>query len=445
MSDSDKDYNVKIDINNEQTDSVDDLDPGRKRAQTSVDLIDLKKSSIAKKKSKFVCDGEKDDELIEGSGSIGLYDSNYYMTENNKINKRELKMRLFKGRNKGGESNTSLNKSIIENCLDTIEDDFINEKRSELKEDFIKFKRMRKCKSWDCLFAFKSKNTSVHKKLKSLMDKVKNTEFHLVADVTVCMEPNIKFRDHMEDIINIESYNCNNEYQRIYVLCDGHNGDHAAKEIAETLPKLFSSQIEESQSMDTGKYDIEQALEMSFTIMDEKLRELGEEKIETSGSTANLVFICLEKPEKIVYSANVGDSRTILIRKECALRLSYDHKASDKEEQKRVKKEGGLIIKNRFYGTLAITRALADFEMKDGVDGLSYIPYISKTEVNPTDRYIIMCSDGLTDVVTDELFFKLVNEYESRKDLQVTLAEYLVKYAVNHNSRDNISCVAIKL
>ncbi len=281
---------------------------------------------------------------------------------------------------------------------------------------------------------------------KKFREELSLAQFGIVNTVTCCLEPNKKTRDHMEDFISIKQLYNQNIAHKIYILCDGHNGEAAAKQIVESLPIIFSNNLEATKIGES--YQMEEAIKISFIEMDDELRDVKEE-LNNSGSTTNLIFICYEHKVKVVYSGNVGDSRSVLIRKDLAYRLSYDHKANDKSEQKRVKSEGGLILKNRFYGNLAITRAHADFEMKDDVNGLSNIPHITRTPLEDTDRYLIIASDGVWDVINDKNLFILVDEYDKNKEKnqcnQNSLANVIVKRAFDLNSKDNISCIAIEL
>lgn len=98
--------------------------------------------------------------------------------------------------------------------------------------------------------------------------------------------------------------------------------------------------------------------------------------------------------QRVLYTANVGDSRIILCRSGKALRLSYDHKGSDENEGKRITNAGGLILNNRVNGVLAVTRALGDSYMKDLVTGH---PYTTETVIQPDmDEFVIIACDGVS-------------------------------------------------
>ena len=62
--------------------------------------------------------------------------------------------------------------------------------------------------------------------------------------------------------------------------------------------------------------------------------------------------------------ANLGDARAVLCRDGRYVELSQDYKASRKDEQERIKSQGGYIVFGRVLGRLAVTRAFGDFECK---------------------------------------------------------------------------------
>ena len=56
--------------------------------------------------------------------------------------------------------------------------------------------------------------------------------------------------------------------------------------------------------------------------------------------------------QRVLYTANVGDARAILSRKNIASRLSYDHKGSDPVESRRIVETGGFMMNHRVNGNL---------------------------------------------------------------------------------------------
>ena len=303
----------------------------------------------------------------------------------------------------------------------------------------------------------KSKTVSLRKSMKSKVIETNDlnltTKKVLETGVFFELEPNSKTRDYMEDYINIQNKKTDEHF---YVLCDGHTGSKAAEIVVKDLPDILIKHLMLIKESELTEGLCEQAFKEAFIEMDDSLQgDIGADESEgkpcdPSGCCTNIVYLCWENDKRIIYSGNVGDSRTILIRDNSVLRLSYDHKASDKQEFKRVKQEGGVIIRKRLYGTLAVTRTHGDFEMKENAKCLNCNPHITRTEIDDTDKYIVIASDGVWDVIKDEEVLKIVNATDFTTLDNITnkpkdLAKMLVKLSVDLGSQDNISCIVIKL
>ncbi|KAG2424436.1 hypothetical protein HXX76_014489 [Chlamydomonas incerta] len=176
----------------------------------------------------------------------------------------------------------------------------------------------------------------------------------------------------------------------------------------------------------------------------------------TAGSCVAIVLLVQAAGVPWVLSANVGDSRTVLVswdedggggRPEGAA-LSIDHKlgpAKSSEETRRVQAAGGTVIQLfgtwRIDGSLAVARAIGDSDFSRYV---SYHPTVSCRQLARRDRWLIIASDGLWDVMSNEevaLFCRAQHQLSAAK-----LAEALVREAVrNRGSGDNTTVVAVRL
>jgi len=81
------------------------------------------------------------------------------------------------------------------------------------------------------------------------------------------------------------------------------------------------------------------------------------------GCTATVILIS----QTHIFCANSGDSRVVLGRSngaEMCFPLSDDHKPDNAEEKARIEAAGGFVEENRVNGSLALSRALGDFEYK---------------------------------------------------------------------------------
>jgi len=104
------------------------------------------------------------------------------------------------------------------------------------------------------------------------------------------------------------------------------------------------------------------------------------------------VIIPPSDTRRVLYSANAGDARGVLCRAGKAVRLTYDHKGSDKQEAKRITDAGGFVMSGRVNGVLAVTRSLGDSSMKEFVVGE---PYTTETELCEEDEFLILACDGV--------------------------------------------------
>lgn len=117
--------------------------------------------------------------------------------------------------------------------------------------------------------------------------------------------------------------------------------------------------------------------------------------LESGSSHANGVTIVTApaNSRRVLYTANAGDARGVLCRAGKAVRLTYDHKGSDKQEAKRITDAGGFVMSGRVNGVLAVTRSLGDSSMKEFVVGS---PYTTETELCEEDELLILACDGVS-------------------------------------------------
>lgn len=112
--------------------------------------------------------------------------------------------------------------------------------------------------------------------------------------------------------------------------------------------------------------DLSAAYKHAYMVTDGQLRR---QSILRSGSTSVTCVVKQDGAKRMLFVANVGDSRAVLCRGGKAVRLTIDHKASLPEEAKRIREAGGFIGRNkRVNGVLAISRALGDHMVRRGAN-----------------------------------------------------------------------------
>lgn len=191
-----------------------------------------------------------------------------------------------------------------------------------------------------------------------------------------------------------------------FAVFDGHAGQAVSNYCAEKLLEaiLESDDFKKSVSGDVfGDEQIELAksgIKHGFLKLDKEMKDLPElvEKKDKSGSTA---VCCLVSPKHFFF-INCGDSRAVLSRENQVMFSTNDHKPFNVVEKERIHRAGGSVMLQRVNGSLAVSRALGDYEYKQNEDKtdceqlVSPEPEINVIERdNSKDEFIILACDGI--------------------------------------------------
>jgi len=263
--------------------------------------------------------------------------------------------------------------------------------------------------------------------------------------------------------------------QGLFGMFDGHGNKLAAEWCGAEFHKHLLRHVHEKP-----KAPIPEVLGAMFTSMDERLSELSQASatMAASGCTAVAAFLRIEdvdggqsfvtnpstfngsptlkspalrvaaiappaSAKRVLYCANVGDTRVVICRDGRAERLTYDHKASERSEIDRVRKADGIIFRGRVLGYLNVTRSLGNHEAHDGFSLKKYVvgtPYTSKTELSEKDEFFILACDGLWDVITDQ---EAVDLIRGTGDAQAA-SKILMDYAFENGTRDNVTVMVVR-
>lgn len=203
----------------------------------------------------------------------------------------------------------------------------------------------------------------------------------------------------------------------LLVVADGMGGhkagDFASKYTVEVLCEELKNSLEDGP---------EALIRKAVQTANHKLIEAASRDIKLEGMGTTLVVATII--EHTLYFANVGDSRLYVIGKEIR-QLSRDH--SLVEEMVRL---GGIKAEEarNHPDKNIITRAIGG---KEDVE-IDFFEYrLHKGDV------ILMCTDGLSNMVEDAELFRIV---KSRRDV-VDGVEQLINRANENGGRDNIGVV----
>ena len=238
---------------------------------------------------------------------------------------------------------------------------------------------------------------------------------------------NKEYNSIMEDLTYSNLEYLNGFHKSLFLLCDGHGGDKSAKYTIEYFPSILSKQITENKKNNNIEYYIKKSYEQ----LDQLTKK---NNIMNEGNTLTSIYI----DYKNLYCSNVGDSKSIIINNETYINLTYEDKCIDKNEKKRIEKNGGCIYNDRLDGIIALSRTIGDHKLKG--NGLISIPHIKKYVLSSFDKYCIIASDGVWDVLSEDNIFNFANQCYNCDDL----SKKIVDESINNGSQDNISCIVIE-
>jgi serine/threonine protein phosphatase PrpC len=263
-------------------------------------------------------------------------------------------------------------------------------------------------------------------KLKTRTLQPPNQEFFSVKEFASREEMNPKCKNNMEDFVKIIDKFNENAKMGLFSLYDGHGGEDSVKYVKDRLAEILAKFIKNSND------SIDNCLISAFEKVDNELKFYDSEN---TGTTATVVVI----HGKNLFLANVGDSSCMFINSNFEVKkISYDHKCTDEKEIERIKYAGGMIFNNRVFGQLALTRALGDHAIKKY--GVISKPFTAKIEVKSGD-FVVIASDGVWDVNSDED----VKGFIQKGGRCTEIVDAIVKQSLLKGSKDNISCIVLKI
>ena len=243
--------------------------------------------------------------------------------------------------------------------------------------------------------------------------------------------------DEGKSIINFNE----NPKNTLFLLFDGHNGDSVSKYCRNHFDRIFKKNLSDE------KLSIKRAITKTFLELDTELKNKGFIHI---GSTGTIIYLTEEKNKKIIYSGNVGDTRSTLFNKKIE-RLTNDHRVNDLREKDRIINNGGFIMNERVNGQLMLTRVFGDFEFKNF--GVKCDPFIMRKVIddNLQNQFLIIASDGIWDMFEEkdikDIIEELMEKNKDNKDKCITrvICDYLIEESLKAGGWDNISIFAIKM
>lgn len=204
----------------------------------------------------------------------------------------------------------------------------------------------------------------------------------------------------------------------LFIVADGMGGHKAGDYASRYTVEMMEAQIRTSDLSDA-----EEILESAIRQANTDIRRIAGEDESLSGMGTTVVAATIS--DGMLLAANVGDSRLYIIRQDEIRQITRDH--SLVEEMVRM---GGIdrSAARCHPDKNIITRA---------VGATDSIEVDFFREELGSDDVVLLCSDGLTNMLEDEEIWKIINEKASLSER----GRRLVDAANENGGRDNISVI----
>lgn len=214
----------------------------------------------------------------------------------------------------------------------------------------------------------------------------------------------------------------------LFIVADGMGG-HKAGDIASRMAvdgiiKNLKKNKERLNSEDNIKLLIKEAIE---DINDKiYLRSFEVPEYSGMGTTITMAYVYKSK----IFIGHVGDSRAYLINNDKIRQLTEDHTLVNE------------LIKN---GSITPEEAISHPQRNMITRALGTSCFINMdfyTIEHKRDDVLILCSDGLTNMIDENTILKVIN-YNKDNDMNM-ICNSLVTLAKDNGGRDNITVIGIK-
>ena len=251
-----------------------------------------------------------------------------------------------------------------------------------------------------------------------------------------------RVRQNNEDRLAVRSFITGEKPARpvfLAVLSDGVGGHRAGEIAAQTGVDAILDFFGKISSLDdpvTALHNVVVAANLAVLEA-----SAGSLELEEMGATCSCALII----DKTLYLATLGDSRAYLLRGRTILQLSYDHTwleetaGIDLPGIKGITRDHPLAhVLSRYLGSAH--PAQADTRIRpEKILFQKDAPMTEGLGLRTEDR-ILLCSDGLTDMLTDEEIRTAVKGKSLKKDVQ-----QLVLCALEKGGHDNVSVILIEI
>ena len=211
----------------------------------------------------------------------------------------------------------------------------------------------------------------------------------------------------------------------IFVVIDGLGGHAAGGKAAETALEVIRGEME------TGDGSIEQRVRGAIAAANNRIADLAEENEEWRGMACVLTLAAIDSDRVVV--GHVGDSRLYLVWNGTVRKLTSDHSpVGEREDRGELSESEAMAHPRRHEVFRDVGTRRRDPNDEDFVE--------MKEFLFKPDAAILLCSDGLSDLVTTAEMTEIIERYDGDAG---QVARDLVNAANRAGGKDNVTAVFV--
>jgi len=221
------------------------------------------------------------------------------------------------------------------------------------------------------------------------------------------------------------------------IVADGIGGHLAGEIAAEIAVETISSAVADGDSSNPVA-----TLRDAIVLANQQIHSQAKQRETTRGMGSTCACAWIIKDQ--LYTAAVGDSRIYLIRGDLIQQISTDHTWIQEAltygiiKPEQVKGHPQAHVIRRYLGSQKPPEV--DFRLRLHADDDDQRALQNQgSKLLPADR-LILCSDGLTDLVSDDEIKQIMTDFDAE-----TALEHLVDLANQRGGHDNITIVTLQI
>jgi serine/threonine protein phosphatase PrpC len=246
------------------------------------------------------------------------------------------------------------------------------------------------------------------------------------------------------DILSMDPDHVDCEEILMVGVFDGHGGvgcvDYVSEHLHNRIAKAATSERRHFSGLASAVAD-------GFKTCEDEFSEIAQKERDYSGCCAMVALI----HENQLLVGWAGDCRAVLCDGVNAEQLTVDHRPTDPSENKRILENGGHLSNNRINGVLSPSRGFGDLDIRalnsEGVlisePSVIFKDPVDEKKIRSNSIFLIMATDGIWDVLSNELACDIVRSALRSNGNNAELAATRLVEEASRITADDISVAVV--